>query len=211
MEREDRIKYFTKIIIMLVVLRNLVKDKFFLVKLDSKTHRLIESFLDLMVNEDKSDVAQYEIIFQEFADCIETTMELINDLRYLNLIEYSPLLYLRLEKNLLALKLRFLKGVNNTRVFELKTVKRAESQYNNSEEITRPKLKNNEVTKLNQNKEKILNFIKSYPNKRTKEIIYEFNAISDRTVKRSLNELLRAGLIKKRVESKASYYSRADL
>ncbi|HEY4504223.1 MAG TPA: hypothetical protein VJI73_00440, partial [Candidatus Paceibacterota bacterium] len=63
---------------------------------------------------------------------------------------------------------------------------------------------------LNPSKQKILEFIKSYPNTRTKDIINEFNALSDRTVKRSLTELMQIGLLKKKIENKAVYYSIVD-
>ena len=64
--------------------------------------------------------------------------------------------------------------------------------------------------KLNQSKLKILNFIKSYPDTRAKDIINEFSALSDRTVKRNLTELLKMRMIKKRVDNKATYYSHAE-
>ena len=64
--------------------------------------------------------------------------------------------------------------------------------------------------KLNKSKKKILEFIKSYPNIRTKDIITEFNVLSNRTVKRNLTDLLRTGLIKKRVDNKAVYYYSSD-
>ena len=64
----------------------------------------------------------------------------------------------------------------------------------------------NVYPKINPNKKKILDFIKSFPNTRTKDIIYEFNSISDRTVKRNLTELAREGLIRRKVDNKAVYY-----
>ena len=59
---------------------------------------------------------------------------------------------------------------------------------------------------LTESKKRILEYIKSYPNTRTKDIIYEFSALSDRTVKRNLTDLIKSGLVRKRVDNKAVYY-----
>jgi hypothetical protein len=64
----------------------------------------------------------------------------------------------------------------------------------------------------NPTQEKILEFVKQAPDCRPKDIIGEFSALSQRTVKRSLKELSDAGLIvKKTAEDKAVYYSAASL
>lgn len=60
----------------------------------------------------------------------------------------------------------------------------------------------------NKTHEKILEFVRRVPDCRPKDIIGEFSALSQRTVKRSLKELSEMGLIvKKTTEDKAVYYS----
>lgn len=56
------------------------------------------------------------------------------------------------------------------------------------------------------NKEKIYDYIRRFPDARTKEIIEEFNILSGRTVKRNLKELIQEGLISKRSDAGAVYY-----
>ena len=57
------------------------------------------------------------------------------------------------------------------------------------------------------NKDKILSLIKRRNKIRAKDIIGEFNDISDRTVKRTLKDLADNGLIRKEEINKAVYYS----
>ena len=197
MQTENRVQRFTRIIIMLVALRNLINDRFFLAKLDDRINYFTENYIVWISLVKIGGNTQHKSGSKEFIGSINRITELINDLKYLNLVKDFSLC-LQLERDLLSMKLEFLKNVAKLNDLEFRKEAR---------EIVTIKPQNKEVKKLNQSKQKILTFIKSYPEKRTKEIIYEFNAISDRTVKRSLNELLKAGLIKKRVDNKASYYS----
>lgn len=197
MESENRVQQVTRLIVMLTAFRNLVQDRFFLTKFDDKINTFIERFIALISKVGVDNIAQHKSGSKEFIDSISGLVELINDLKYLNLVGDS-VLYFQLERDLLNMKFNFLRRVSN--------LTNSESKKETSGIVIK-KTQNKEVIKLNSSKQKILDFIKSYPEKRTKEIIYEFNAISDRTVKRSLNELLKAGLIKKRVDNKASHYS----
>lgn len=197
MEPENRIQQVTRLIVMLTTLRNLVQDRFFLTKFDDKINNFMGKFIALVSKTGMDNIAEHKFDSQEFIDSISRLVELINDLKYLNLVEDS-ILYFQLERDLLGMKLNFLRSIANLKDSESK-------KETSGVAIKKPQTK--EVIKLNSSKQKILDFIKSYPEKRTKEIIYEFNALSDRTVKRSLNELLKAGLIKKRVDNKAAHYS----
>jgi DNA-binding MarR family transcriptional regulator len=60
---------------------------------------------------------------------------------------------------------------------------------------------------LSDNQQKILSFIRSSPDARTKDIIDEFSSLSDRTIKRNLRELADAGLITRRAGLRAAFYS----
>ena len=59
--------------------------------------------------------------------------------------------------------------------------------------------------KLSENKQKILTYIKRAP-ARAKDIVDEFSVLSSRTVKRSLSELMQAGLVKRKVEDRGVFY-----
>jgi len=60
--------------------------------------------------------------------------------------------------------------------------------------------------KIEGNRQKILDFVRRFPNTRTKEVIDEFNVLSVRTVKRSLKGLVDDGLLQKRIEANAVFY-----
>ena len=61
---------------------------------------------------------------------------------------------------------------------------------------------------LTETQEKILDFVRQAPDRRAKEVVNEFSALSQRTVKRSLKELSDEGKIIRRVEEGgAVYYS----
>lgn len=60
---------------------------------------------------------------------------------------------------------------------------------------------------LSETQNKILEFVRSEPDCRTKDVITQFNALSQRTIKRSLKELNEGGRIVKRFDGAAVYYS----
>ncbi len=55
--------------------------------------------------------------------------------------------------------------------------------------------------------QKILDFVRQAPERRAKEIVDEFSALSGRTVKRGLKELSEKGLIVRKEQNNAVYYS----
>ena len=57
------------------------------------------------------------------------------------------------------------------------------------------------------NKERIFNYIKKTPDMRTKDVMTEFSALSGRTVKRNLKELIDEGFLKKKSDGVAVYYT----
>ena len=180
MKIEDTTNSFTETLILIANFFPHLKDDFFVKKLRTKMAILMRGYIKFRSWEDSADVAQYYIAEKLISDtdAILELLEVINHLRVIK--ETTPLLLAN--QSLLALKLEFVKIKNNLSI-------------------------NLQKRELNPNKEKILNFIKKSPNARTKDIIHEFNALSDRTVKRNLGELLRVGLINKKIENKAVYYS----
>jgi hypothetical protein len=204
MRKEIEVKELTKTLVLLSRTANLVKDKFFFGKFRNKISELIASYM-FIFSEREDNVAQYEHL-QKTIGAIKELEEFLDDMFYLKLLKTSPL-SLKTYKSLLEIKLAVINKEKGLRTRSLGKVEEKFLKTNISDPpipMPRP-VKNPE--KFNFNRQKILDFIKSYPNLRTKEIIREFNALSDRTVKRNLNELLRIGAIKKRSENKAVYYS----
>lgn len=64
--------------------------------------------------------------------------------------------------------------------------------------------------KMNSTREKILDFVRSGPERRPRDVIDQFSALSERTVKRNLKELSEEGLIVKKIENRATYYSASE-
>lgn len=204
MREEDLSRKFIKALFSLVTVRNLLADRFFYTKLTEKIFRFSLDFINLSREEDKDRVAQYKVTAEKCLTAINILTDMLTELRYLNLVPNSPAV-LKTEYNLLAVKLEIIKKIGSSEDEVKENYKNVEQHPTLDKNIAinnKPK----GSKKLTENKKKILNYIKSYPNTRTKDIIYEFNAISGRTVKRNLNDLLRAGLVRKRVDNKAVYY-----
>lgn len=207
MEKEESSKQFIGSVILLVKVQNGIKDNFFYAKFTNKIFSFCFDFFKLSVEDNSSNIAQYQISAEKcFAD-ISGLTDTLKELRYLSLVANTHLL-LKAESDLLTIKLSILKQLKELSAEkddkeesvkkEIKPVSRV-SDFSKSYIVAGP-------DKLTPSKKKILEYIKSYPNKRTKDIIYEFNALSGRSVKRNLTDLLKAGLVKKRIDSKAVYY-----
>ena len=61
--------------------------------------------------------------------------------------------------------------------------------------------------KLTETQEKILEFVRREPDCRTKDVVSQFSALSQRTIKRGLKELSEEGRIVKKIDGAAVYYS----
>ena len=213
MKIEDTTNSFTETLILIANFFPHLKDDFFVKKLRTKMAILMRGYIKFRSWEDSADVAQYYIAEKLISDtdAILELLEVINHLRVIK--ETTPLLLAN--QSLLALKLEFVKIKNNLSVNLEKKDNNVSAVASKSDNKNQASIINAVVSQknilqkreLNPNKEQILNFIKKSPNARTKDIIHEFNALSDRTVKRNLGELLRVGLINKKIENKAVYYS----
>jgi hypothetical protein len=195
MNREKAINSLVKITILLSRIRNSVKDKFFLSKLSARIYSFVSAFI-IFLSSSGDSVAQRELS-QKLITATDNILETFEYLEHLNILRLSPL-SLRVSKELLSVKLYLLQEIEKPNPAEPR------KEVPVVQKISENQTKNN--FKLNQSKQKILNFIRSFPNTRTKDIIQEFNVLSDRTVKRNLTELLHSGVIQKRVDNKAVYY-----
>ena len=72
-----------------------------------------------------------------------------------------------------------------------------------------PAVAKEEPVRLSENKQKILTFLKQAP-ARAKDVVDEFNVLSSRTVKRSLSELISAGLVTRRNKERGVIYTAAE-
>lgn len=205
MEKEGFSLHFIKIVLQLAKIQNLTKDDFFLNKFSSKMYSFSLNFLELIKRE-RSDVAQYQVLLEKQLASIDSLQDVLKEFQYLKIVKNDSLL-LQTELDLLDIKLGMCKMKK-----ELVSIGNDEDNSNHYDQ--NPQRENTKIVrtvpkknnKLTSSKKKILDFIKSYPNTRTKDIVYEFNALSGRTVKRNLTDLLSAGLVKKRIDNKAVYY-----
>ncbi len=197
---EKSFKNFANSIISLVKLLVGLKDKFLAQKLYNKTVGLIAGYIGLLnYREGNNSIASHNIKANDLKNIVDGLLDFLELLEYSKYVSPTPLLYAR--KNLLNFKLDLV------RKFYHKPIQTVFKQNENKPTpVTfRKTLQKNH--KGNSNKERIFNFIKHSPNSRTKEIVEEFSALSERTVKRNLKELIQEGLVSKEAKNNAVYYS----
>ena len=175
---------------------------------------ILKSYTSCLRNKIEDNVAQCYTA-NNLLNNIEEFLEFVDYLKHVNVITISTPPLLELLRSSLNLKLSLLKIIRtstlclNNRDNDRKLQNLISKPYNQTKK-NQSIGRNSGEYKPNSSQEKILNYIKNYPNKRTKDIIYEFSSFSDRTVKRNLTELVRAGLINRKTENKAAYYSVTD-
>ena len=186
-EVEERTKNFINTVIFVSRIFSGLKDKFLARKLYDK----LSDFVSVYSLPPKDNVAQYSTTLLTTTNSL---LELLDYLEHSKTTAATPLLYAR--RSLFAFKLQLIRIQPGQPIIEKE---RAASPVT-------PKIK--KEINLSGNKEKILNYIKRSPDSRTKDIIYEFSVLSERTVKRNLKELVRGGLVKKssKDKDKAVYY-----
>lgn len=208
--REERTKNFVNTVIFVARIFSGLKDKFLARKLYDKLSDFISAYVAQKgfnnINVAKSDyivqrrnVAQYS---QTLLTSIDALLELLDYLEHSKAVAITPLLYAR--RNLFVLKLQAVRTIEEPNVVEKeKSSSRAQVE---GKEVSPATSKTKKEINAGGNKEKIFSYIKRSPNSRTKDIIYEFSILSERTVKRNLQELVSEGLVKKSSKDKAVYY-----
>jgi len=205
MDREGLSLNFIKTVIVLAKIQNLTKDNFFLDKFNSKMYGFSLSFMELL-KEGNNSVAQHQVSLERHLTDIDSLRDVLKEFQYLGIVKDNPLL-LQVELNLLDIKLEICKRKKGFIFDDNSGSNSSHYEQKVSQENTKIiRTASKKTNRLASSKKKILDFIKSYPNTRTKDIVYEFNALSGRTVKRNLTDLLRAGLVRKRIDNKAVYY-----
>ncbi len=203
MDKEVLLNNFIKVLISVIKLNDQLEDRFFNDKMSQRINDFVCNFINYSSTNSKENSQQRNLIFYKLFAVIDSLNELTQDMLYLNLLKTSRLL-LETKKGLLQFKLEL---ITNKELF---TSKELSENKNNFPEKNTNISKIEKKIKLNPSKQKILNFIKSSPNIRTKDIINEFSVLSDRTVKRNLTELLKTGMVKKKMDNKATYYSQTE-
>ncbi len=221
---EESLKNFINSIIFLVKLFAGLKDKFLAQKLYDKTSGFIAGYIKLAnskgedaesashnsdfatlkdfakshnIVQHKTYVAQYYALI-ELKNTMDGLLELLDYLEHSKIVSTTPLLYAR--KNILNFKLDLIRLHHQPIQLSLKPKENKPLAFV-AKNIQPRSLKESS------NKERIFNFIKHSPNSRTKEIVEEFNILSERTVKRNLKELTTEGLVRKWAKDNGVYYS----
>ena len=168
-------------------------------KVFEKSENLAKSYINFEKGMGESCVINRDSLIS----VINEIADLCDYVEHLKLSPISPLLVLR--KNVLLLKLQVLKqGKKNSDTMMAPEKKKAEPRK--SAIVSDPALIREKDKKIEGNRQKILDFVRRFPNTRTKEVIDEFNVLSVRTVKRSLKGLVDDGLLQKRIEANAVFY-----
>lgn len=205
MEREERLNFFVSAILSTARLLEGIYDTFFSKRLQILLRQFFIRGVGLFQAKE-DDVAQY-IIRQEFLQAIREINRLLEYLSYLNLVRRTPLLIAR--RSLMRLYLSEIRVLIVPKT-ETKTGQPG-SRVSDSGQPTAEQDKISQIPKprldLNENQTKILGFIKKFERVRARDVIDQFSALSQRTVKRSLKELIKSGLIEKEAEARAVFYS----
>ena len=196
-----------KLISITVSVSNLVsniRDVFFAKKLRMRLGALLDSYLEFYRT---NNVAQYnsQDSYLKLKNELNNLEELVEHIIYSEIYEQTPLLVLK--RRICRFKLSVLRGLKSRESFpRIKEEKRIL-------EIKKPEFIVQQIPDLPKldpvsSKEKILNFIKKSKKIRTKDLVEEFSAYSERTVKRNLKDLTDQGVVKKEIADRgAVYYS----
>ena len=183
---EDRAKNFINTVIFVSRIFSGLKDKFLARKLYDK----LSDFVSAYSLPPRDNGAQYN---PALLTAINSLLELLDYLEHSKAVAAPPLLYAR--RNLFSLKLQTMRAAEKPKVIEREKKEFSPAIPKQKKDIS-----------VSGNKERIYNYIKRSPNSRTKDIIYEFSVLSDRTVKRNLKELVSEGLVRRVAKDKAVYY-----
>lgn len=185
------------------VLANL-DDKFFKQRLFLKVSAMIDSYINFRKED---NVAQSKQSYLKFKLSTNNLLEIIDFILYSEKSKNTPLLNLKIK--VLKLQLYSIKNIKDikvkTRLIDDKVTPVTSPQNEPIKLQPIPQIYKN---KTSSSKDKILDFIRRSEKIRAKDLIGEFSAFSDRTVKRILKELTDTGILK-REESpdRVVYYS----
>jgi len=205
---------FIVTLIALVRIFPALKDGFLAKKFYEKLVIFASRYVEFTINVNagalpvtKNDVAQYST--ENLLEAANSILDFTDHLEHYKSVNDYPLSLAR--KNILALKLEILKL--KKQAYSKAEAEKPLLQDTSAAPKPQPKpivLNNFKKTNrpLSDNKKKILNFIKKFPQARAKTITEEFGVLSVRTVKRNLKELVDDGFLTKKLGiGRAVYYS----
>ncbi len=208
MEREGTLK-FTNSIILLSKLLTKIEDRFLAQKLHTKILDMVLAFIEYKTVQHSGDVAQYHR--KDLLNSVNNVVDYVENLIHLKKADATPLL--STQRNLLKFKLHIFQQTKTERP----AVGRVSDSHLTSDVAPTPNVVNSKPSvktkpdrstlKPDSNKERIFNFIRKSPQVRTKEVVSEFSALSGRTVKRNLKELIDEGFLKRKTDGEAVHYS----
>ena len=203
MLKEETVSKFVSFVIHLSRLIVGTSDDFLVKKLQSNLAKTISLYTGLAGNSTQN-VAQYTDLKKELLYALDSLLDILD---YIGHMKAANPLSLRISKfATLRFKLLVVKTVSNLNTE--KELPRGRKQPADVLSVRTSARKSSQKRKeLNPSQEKIFNYIRNTKDARTKEIIDEFSLLSERTVKRNLKELVGQGLLRKRSENKAVYYS----
>ncbi len=199
-------KLFMKTMTSLFQAQQSVTDLFFKNRLSEEIGRAIENYIKLQIHVSKE--TQHEYI-QDLKNLVET----IQEVTYLGKGEAVQLAFsheqiLRYLHSFL-LEIRTTEQTSNEIKLHVESTEKASPSLISKEspiEIEKY-VRARRKKELSKTQEKILDFVRRLPDRRTKDVVDEFSAISQRTVKRVLKELSEEGKIYKKKDRGAVYYS----
>jgi hypothetical protein len=196
--KEAAVSAFGKTFRLLNVIALKTSDDFFSELCGKQADKLLSAFIEFLKEEGTTNVAQlrHNLIFQK-----EAILDILSVLKYLKLTDSVPPLLL--EKNLLLLE-SAISDITKSSVIKVKKRSNVEAK------VSKPKIKIQtqvSTSKLTDFHNQILALIKSKDSIQNLEIFSQFPAISKRTLKRRLSELISSGAIVRQTQGKKVFYS----
>lgn len=188
----ERQEQFVQMTTSLFRAQETVVDLFFNYRITKEIKNILESHVRFCLA---------AISASDYIRVLKTAESLLEEISYLQ--KGQAVLFAIAQEQLLTYIRNVLQDSKN------KKVKEAEIESDALETKIEPPQKSirSRPAELNETQKKILEFVRRVPECRSKEIIQEFSALSGRTIKRSLSELSKDGLIVKKFENKSVYYS----
>jgi len=193
MSKELSAKFINSVIFM-CRLFPAIKDPFY----NKKLYLKLSSFFGNYMEQQK-----------DIGNTIHSVDELDDLLDFMGHAGFNPILLASARRGLLKFKLALIKERAGSAVPAGLAAKKEPTVPENSKQpdpIRVKKTVNDRNKKLNSSQEKILSYIRESAQARAKQVIDQFNDLSERTVKRNLTELHRIGLLTKYAENRAVYY-----
>ncbi len=197
-------KLFVRVMTSLFQVQQSVADLFFKNRLNEETQNILEKHIQFQTR-------PLEEIRPEYIRSLKNLVKVLQEIAYL---EKGEAVQLALsQEQVLRYLHNIIKGMRNIKQIPAKTeatikpIGLALQPLVVQPAVQIVQRRHRSRKELSETQEKILEFVRQIPDRRTKDVVNQFSALSPRTVKRGLKELSEDGRIVKRIESGAVYYS----